>query len=329
MSSELTEFGQVSSGVKMLSEYILIYSGLPSVNKTRTAHGVAVCLNTEASLVWKNSGAEWEPVNKRVIKIRMNCKPINVTTIDAYAPVNLSTTAASQSNDKFYSDLQDTLNKVSSSDMIIFMEDFNARIGWTEHNTSLQTVGPFATDSRTNNDERLVNFCVANNVVISNTFFQHKPVHQRSWMHPRTKKWYTLNYTLVNNKFRSSVENLRFHRKAMGVIGTDHHFMRINVKFHLKIGRIIVPQKHFLVDRTKMKEGTNVTAFQNDLVQKLTTIQSGNTDLELRYGQFVDIIKETAAKLFKPNTNSKQSCEKWLIEEIIELAEKKGDVCVK
>ena len=78
-----------------------------------------------------------------------------------------------------------------------------------------------------------------------------------------------------------------------------------------------------------MKEGTNVTAFQNDLAQKLTIIQSGNTDLEFRYGQFVDIIKETATKHFKANTNNKRRCKKWLTEEIIELAEKKGDACVK
>ena len=72
--------------------------------------------------------------------------------------------------------------------MIIFMEDFNVRIGSAEHNTSPQTVAPFASDSRTNNGERLVNFCVANNVVISNTFFQHKPVHQKSWMHSRNQE---------------------------------------------------------------------------------------------------------------------------------------------
>ena len=127
-------------------------------------------------------------------------------------------------------------------------------------------------------------------------------------MRPRTRKWHTLDYTLVNNKFRSSVGDVRFHRKATGVIGTDHYLMRTKVKFHLKTRRRIVPQKHYLVDRTKMKEGTNVTAFQNDLAQKLTTIQSGNTDLEFRYGQFVDIIKETATKYFKPNTNNKQRC---------------------
>ena len=166
----LSETGIYDSGAKMIGDYTLIYSGLPSVNKTRTVHEVAVCLNTEAR-VWKNLGAEWEPVNERIIKIRMNCKPINVTIIAVYAPVNPSITAASQSNDKFSSDLQDTLDKIWSSDMIIFMGDFNARIGSVEHDTSPQTVGPFATDSRTNNGERLVNFCVANNVVISNTFF--------------------------------------------------------------------------------------------------------------------------------------------------------------
>ena len=108
----LSETGIYDSGVKMIGDYTLIYSGLPRVNKTRIAHGVAVCLNTEASGAWKNSGAEWEAVNERIIKIRMNCKPINVTIIVVCAPVNPSTTAASQSNDKFYSDLQDTLGKV-------------------------------------------------------------------------------------------------------------------------------------------------------------------------------------------------------------------------
>ena len=54
----LSETGIYDSGVKMIGDYTLIYSGLPSVNKTRTAHGVAVCLNTEASRVLKNSGAE-------------------------------------------------------------------------------------------------------------------------------------------------------------------------------------------------------------------------------------------------------------------------------
>ena len=86
----LSETGIYDSGVKMIGNYTLIYCGLPSVNKTRTAHGVAVCLNTEASRVWKNSGAEWEAVNERIIKIRMNCKSINLTIITVYASVNPS-----------------------------------------------------------------------------------------------------------------------------------------------------------------------------------------------------------------------------------------------
>ena len=95
----LSETGIHDGGVKMIGDYTLTYSGLPCVNKTRTAHGVAVCLNTETSRVWKNSDAEWEAVSETIIKIIMNCKPINVTLIAVYAPVNPSTTAASRRND--------------------------------------------------------------------------------------------------------------------------------------------------------------------------------------------------------------------------------------
>ena len=44
------------TGVKKIGEYTFIYSGLSSIDKTGTAHGVAMCMN-------KESGAQWEAVN--------------------------------------------------------------------------------------------------------------------------------------------------------------------------------------------------------------------------------------------------------------------------
>ena len=58
------------SGVKLVSDYTMIYSGVPYDRKTRKAQCVAICLNPFATKVWKDSGSEWVSINERIIKIR-------------------------------------------------------------------------------------------------------------------------------------------------------------------------------------------------------------------------------------------------------------------
>lgn len=141
--------------------------------------------------------------------------------------------------DKFYNDLQVTVNDVSTKDMIIIMGDLNARVGQVQQRQLQQHVvrsgvGPFTVDTENESGTRLIEFCEMNDIIISNTFFKHKLVHQTSWMHPRTKKWHLIDYTLVNKKFRSSVENVPMLRGVAGTIRADHHLMRVKIRIHLK-----------------------------------------------------------------------------------------------
>ena len=69
----LSETCMCDSGVKFVNDYTMIYSGVPSGDKTRRAHGVAICLDPIATMVWKDSGSEWEAVSERIIKIRLKC----------------------------------------------------------------------------------------------------------------------------------------------------------------------------------------------------------------------------------------------------------------
>lgn len=66
----------------------MVYSGASSCNKTKSAHGVAIYLDKQATNVWKDSGSVWEAVNERIIMIRLECKPIHVTIIAVYSPIN-------------------------------------------------------------------------------------------------------------------------------------------------------------------------------------------------------------------------------------------------
>jgi exonuclease III len=191
---------------------------------------------TKAAATWKNSGSEWEPISERILRIRLHCHPINITFIAVYSPINPSTPAKVADADKFYTDLQDTLDRVDRNDMVMIMGDLNARLGDAEHQTAPQCIGPFTTDLLNDNGTRLLDLCLQNDLVVSNSFFSHRRIHQTAWMHPGTKQWHMLDYTIVNGKFRSSVEDVCV-RKAAGAVGTDHQLLRTKVKLHLRSRR--------------------------------------------------------------------------------------------
>jgi exonuclease III len=234
----LSETTMYNSGVTEVDVYTMIYSGVASGNKTRSAHGVAVCLHKQATRVWKDSGSVWEAVNERIITVRLGGKPIHISLIAVYAPTNSSKGQnATDVSDNFYINLQQTVAKVPKGDMLLIVGDFNARVGRQDNQGTGNVIGAHTVDDTNENGKRLIDFCNLNNLIVTNTFFQHKPIHQTSWMHPGEKVWHMLDYTLVNRKFRSSVEDVRVHRTAAGAIGTDHHLLRAKVKFHLRSRR--------------------------------------------------------------------------------------------
>ncbi|CAF4045409.1 unnamed protein product, partial [Rotaria magnacalcarata] len=201
--------------------------------------------------------------------------------------------------DKFYSDLQDTINNVSTNDMLIIMGDLNARVGGNQQQlASINSVGPFTVDVENENGARLVEWCEINNIVVSNTFFQHKLLHQTSWMHPGNKIWHMIDYTLVNKKFRSSVEDVRMYRRASGGIETDHHLMRTKIKIHLKSRRKGVLQKKTSIDAVKLKDEKLVEAFQKGLRERVDDANVDTISIDEKYEMFVSHLKEKAREHF-------------------------------
>ncbi|CAF3935647.1 unnamed protein product [Rotaria sp. Silwood1] len=154
------------SGTTTIGEYTLIYSGHSSADKTRSAHGVAIFLNKQAATAWKTLGSTWEAVNERIVMVRLACKPINVTVIAIYAPINpKNQQQASSTTDPFYADLQATIKKVPKSDMLLIIGDFNARVGQEQHRTN----------SNVKIEARQVEYWDELSIEIENAIKQHDP----------------------------------------------------------------------------------------------------------------------------------------------------------
>jgi exonuclease III len=107
----LSETAMYNSGVTEVDDYTMIYLSVTSGNKTRSAHGVAVCLNKQATRVWKDSGSVWEAINKRIIMVGLGGKPIRISLIAVYAPTNSSKGQnATDASDNFYINIQQTVD---------------------------------------------------------------------------------------------------------------------------------------------------------------------------------------------------------------------------
>jgi len=168
----ISETSMYDSGVETIGDYTVIYSGMPMENKTKQAHGVAIFLDRQATGAWKNLGSIWEAVSGRIVMVRLECKPVNVTLISIYSPVNPNGQKdATEMVDAFYTKLQSTIDNIPKDDMILIMGDFNARVGAQQHQTAHGIIGPNTVDKINENGRRLLDFCSINDLVICNTFF--------------------------------------------------------------------------------------------------------------------------------------------------------------
>ena len=67
----------------------------------------------------------YNPVNDRIITIRIQGKPINSTIIQVYAP---TANADDEERAAFYGKLQETLDSVPKDDVLILLGDMNATL---------------------------------------------------------------------------------------------------------------------------------------------------------------------------------------------------------
>ena len=65
--------------------------------------------------------------NDRMISVRFQGKPFNITVIQVYAP-----TSNTEETEEFYEDLQDLLELTPKKDVLFIIGDWNAKVGSQE-----------------------------------------------------------------------------------------------------------------------------------------------------------------------------------------------------
>lgn len=143
------------------------------------------------------------------------------------------------------------------------------------------------------NGLRLLSFAATNNLVIGNTVFQHLTKHRLTWRNPAGKDSAMLDYVLINNRFRSTLQDVRAMRGPD--CGSDHYLIRAKLRLRLRRTkkRDPPPTKR---DWKCLRDPTIGRKFQLALSNKFALLpHSDNVDIE--QVQISEAIIECAASL--------------------------------
>ena len=136
---------------------------ITSSDQNRNFQGVGLIISKNL----RKSVMSYNAVSSRIITIRIKARPPNMSILQIYAP---TLDKDDDVHDEFYEQLQVTMESIKISDYLIVLGDFNAILG----NEKVSCVtGAHGTGIRNNSGQRLLDFCSAKNLFVTNTGFRH------------------------------------------------------------------------------------------------------------------------------------------------------------
>ena len=223
-------------------EYTFLHSGRPLPDAGASAlrnEGVGIALDKVATEAWKNAGEKWEAVSSRIVMARLKWLKLekkrwrqhetHVSIVCAYAPTAKAPPDIKQT---FYLDLQDTIDKIPTTDVLVMLGDFNARVGILESGSDewQGILGTHGKSERNPAGVDFLEFCAVNELSIMNTWYQKKVIHQGTWTHPATKQCHTIDFVVMRASQRAHCRDVQVMRGAS--CWTDHKLVRskLNIK---------------------------------------------------------------------------------------------------
>ena len=117
----IRELNRTGMGEFNSADPCVYYCGQESLR----GHGVAIIVNKRV----RNAVLGCNLKNNRMISVRFQGKPFNITVIQVYAPTS---NAEEAEVEQFYEDLQDLLELTPKKDVFFIIGDWNAKVGSQE-----------------------------------------------------------------------------------------------------------------------------------------------------------------------------------------------------
>ena len=133
--------------------------------------------------------------------------------------------------DKFYSELCSCLLSTPTDDEVIFLVNFNARVG-QDADSWKGVLGRHGVSNCNDSGRLLLELCNEQQLAITNTIFQQKDRLKTTGMHPWSKHWHLIDYVLAHKRDFKDV----IHTKVMpsAECYNDHCLVCCKPRLHFK-----------------------------------------------------------------------------------------------
>ena len=186
--------------------------------------------------------------------------------------------AIPDAKDEFYENLASTIRNIPSTEQLVLLGDFNARVG-ADNDSWPSCLGPFGVGKMNKNGQRRLELCVLHNLCITNSFFKTKPQHKVSWRHPHSKHWHQLDLILVRHAAIKNV--LHTHSYHSADCNTDHSLVCCKIRLQLKKFHHAKKPGNLHIDVSKMTQPDLIEQFAEAFEAEYDASQSGDTAIEM------------------------------------------------
>jgi len=307
----LSETHWLGTEDRKVSDYRILQCG----NSTEHRAGVGLILNKNAATALLS----FLPINERILTARFKIDKGYLTVIQIYAPTSTST---EEEINEFYTQLQTEVSKINSADITILMGDFNAKVGNRKTLNVKTAVGKHGYGKRNVRGDMLVDFCAANSLFISNTFFQQsKASRYWTWESPDGVTHNQIDFIITNKRGMGCVRNCRTYPSAD--CGSDHQLLLANVKVRLKVKKPVSVKQRIDVGKLKNSEILNIYRQEMEIrwVRDMEILSDKRTGTEMKWNSikehFTQVAEDKIGKIAKRNSRS------WLTDKTLDVAEQR------
>ena len=149
------------------NDHYIYYCGQESLRR----NGVDITVNKRV----RNVVLGYKLKNDRMISVRFQGKPFNIPVIQVYA---LTNNAEEAEVEQFCEDLQDLLALKPQKDVLFIIGDWNAKVGSQD---IPGITGKFGLGVQNESEQRLIEFCQENALVLANTLLQQHKRRLYTW----------------------------------------------------------------------------------------------------------------------------------------------------
>ncbi|XP_030763520.1 craniofacial development protein 2-like [Sitophilus oryzae] len=198
--------------VELQNGHIMILSGVQ--NEKRAQAGVGCIIkSTLAKFVTK-----WDTISGIFIMVQLRLEDKNtIHILILYGP---NEDEKAELKYKFWDEVTEVVDSLNGD--IIVLGDLNGRVGIQDYESG-DDIGKNGEAIRNNNGTRIIEFCIQNYLLIMNTFFRHKEIHQYTREVKSRNEKSIIDYVLVCKRLRRYIKDVRVKRGPE--INSDHYLV--------------------------------------------------------------------------------------------------------